>query len=950
MKKATIFILTLLLSVFSISTVMAQLNISGTVTESATGVPLPGANIVVKGTNLGTSTDLSGDFNLRLENFTEATLVVSFIGYKTQEITVSSSMSGLNIMMEEDVLKTSEIVVTGLSTSVKRRNLANSVGTISAKELIPAPAQTLERAFNGKIAGMTVRQNTGAPGGGISVNLRGTSTIQGSTEPLWVIDGVIVSNAAIQSGMDIITEAAGQGSRRPQGQPTNRIADINPNDIENIEILKGPSAAALYGSKASNGVIIITTKQGIAGKTTVDFSQQIGFNTILQKIGFYRYPGSVYVDYEDELYGETGLMTESTLSIRGGNESTKFYIGGLYQDEDSIVKKAGYRKSSGRININHTFSDRLRLSASTSFTRTESDRGITGNDNTLTSFGFSLAFLHSDVDLRQRADGSYPAPAFPSNPLQTRDLFINNEAVNRSISSLKLDWNLFRSQAQKLDFIMQTGVDFFSMKNTIISPPELYYEQIRGAANAGRSISGLTESTNSNLYLHLNYSYNPSTRLIFRTSAGLQFENQNVNNILVTSIGLLSTQTNVDQAASSTAGHNRIIQRERGFFIQEEVDFDDKIFLTAGLRGDASSSHGDTDKFFLYPKFSAAVRLSQYADLSSFADELKLRVAYGETGNSPPPFAKFTSLAQANTGGLLGTILPITLGSPTIKPERSKEIEVGLDATFLNENATLEFSYFRQNIEDLILIAQIPPSSGSPQKWGNLGEMRTQGVEISLGMNLIRKRNINWSSRINFFTFNTEITKLDVPSFTQGAFGLGLGTFQIKEGEDPHDIVLGSVTNVVGNESPDFQVSFNNTFSLLQKFELSFLWDWRQGGEVINLGMLLTDIGGTTDDFNTPAFDARGASGNYVESASYVKLRELSLTYSVPQSFISDMFAGQLSYIRLGIAGRNLLMFTDYRGYDPEVSQFGNLAVAHAVDTSPFPSARNFYFNISVGF
>ena len=448
----------------------------------------------------------------------------------------------------------------------------------------------------------------------------------------------------------------------------------------------------------------------------------------------------------------------------------------------------------------------------------------------------------------------------------------------------------------------------------------------------------------------MNYGYNASTSLNFRTSAGLQFENQNLNNILVTSTGLLSTQTNVDQAASSTASHNRIIQRERGFFIQEEIDFNDKIFLTAGLRADASSSHGDPDKFFYYPKLSAAVRLSQYADLSSFADELKLRVAYGETGNSPPPFAKFTSLAQANTGGLLGTILPITLGSPTIKPERSKEIEVGLDVTFLNENATLEFSYFQQNIEDLILIAQIPQSSGSPQKWGNLGEMRTSGVEISLGLNLIRKRNLNWSSRINFFTFSTEITKLDVPSFTQGAFGLGLGTFQIKEGEDPHDIVLGDVTNVVGNESPDFQISFNNSFSLFQRFELSFLWDWRHGGEVINLGKLLTDIGGTTDDFNTPAFDARGASGNYIEPAGFVKLRELSLTYSVPQSFISDMFAGQLSYIRIGIAGRNLLMFTDYTGYDPEVSQFGNLAVAHAVDTTPFPSARNFYFNISVGF
>ncbi|NIV92452.1 TonB-dependent receptor [candidate division KSB1 bacterium] len=970
MKRLYILMLALLISVFSAATVWGQgaaLEIEGTVTEELTGDPLPGANVALKGTNLGTATDANGVFSLRLPNFTEATLVASFIGYKTREITVTESTQNLNIVLEEDVLKVSEVVVTGLATSVKRRNLAHSVGTVSSKELIPAPTQTLERALSGKIAGVRISQNTGAPGGGIFVNLRGTSTLRGATEPLLVVDGVIISNAAIQSGIDIITEAPSQGNPSAQGQPTNRIADLNPNDIENIEILKGPSAAAIYGSKASNGVIIISTKQGIPGKTSIDVTQQIGFNSILKKLGTRRFAGDLFVDYEDELYGEKGLLAETTLSVRGGSERTQFYVGGLFQDEDGIIKNTEYKKYSGKVNVNHKISDRLRVSAFTLFSRTESDRGVTGNENAGgVSFGFTLAFLPSNVDLRPRPDGSYPPPpGFPlSNPLQTRDLLVNNEVVYRTIGSLKLDWNIVRTQTQNLDFILQTGADFFSMENEVISPPELFFEQIRGA-DAGRSIAGETESTLSNLYLHLNYSYTTPSNLFFRTSAGFQFENRNRNNVLVSSLGLLSTQTNVDQASSSSVQQAKEIQRERGFFVQEEIDLNENIFLTAGLRGDASSANGNTDKFFLFPKASASIRLSQYPfwqGLTSFVPEFKLRAAYGETGNLPPPTAKFTSLDQANIGGLGGVIQPQLVGAEDIKPERSKEIEVGFDATFFNENALLEFSYYRQNIKDLILVAEIPGSSGSTQKIDNLGEMRTQGVEVSLGVNPIRKKNLNWTSRVNFFTFDSEITELEVPRFFVSGFGLGLGQFLIQEGKSPHTIVaqVDEVGNFeeFGNETPDFQISFNNTLSFLGNVELSFLWDWRKGGEVINLGRLLTDLGGTTEDLDTPEGQERVAAATglgflsgipYVESGTYLKLRELSLSYSLPPSVVSNISRGQLSYIRFGLAARNLIMITDYEGYDPEVGQFGNIAVGRAVDVIPFPSSRSFYFNVALG-
>ncbi len=985
MKKLNVLILALLFSLFSMGAVFGQvLEISGTVTEVLTGDPLPGANIAVKGTNLGTAADRDGNFNLTLPNVNQTTLVVSFIGFFTQEVTVNQSSSSLNISMEEDVLKVSEVVVTGLATSVKRRNLANSVGTVSAKELIPAPAQTLERALNGKMAGIAISQNTGAPGGGINVNLRGTSTLTGSTQPLYVVDGVIMNNAAIQSGIDLISEASGVGSNRPQGQPSNRIADLNPNDVENIEVLKGSSAAAIYGAKASNGVIIITTKQGRPGKTKIDITQQVGFTSILNKLGFRKWDAQSAeaalpadpstgeiggaarlaqngnIDYEDLIYGEKGLLTESTISVRGGTDRTQFYVGGLVQDEDGIVKNTGYQKLSGRLNVNHKLSERIDLNVFTSFARTESDRSISGNENQAsTTLGFALAFQPAFQDIRPFRDdsGNLVYPAGPgSNPFQVVDLLVNNEKVYRTIGSFRLNWNLMRGQSQNLDFIVQGGADFYSAEHNVISPPELQFEAAKDASVRGERVLGQTESTNSNMYFHLAHSFTTSNSIIFRTQGGFQFENQNMNNVLVNSVGLIPSQSNVDQAASiENVVQTQTIQRERGFFIQEEVDLNEKIYLTAGLRGDASSANGDSDKYYLYPKASGSFRLSEFMDLSSIASEFKLRAAYGETGNLPASSNKFTSFTTSNIEGGSGLVLNLQRGLDTIKPERTKEIELGFDATLFSDNATLEFTYYRQNISNLILFNNLPPSSGFSTEVINGGKMRTDGIEISLGLTPIRNRNVTWTSRINFFTTDSEVTQLDVDPFEDQGFRLSLGQVQVQEGLSPHTIVGvdedGNKTTF-GNETPDFIMSFNNSFSFCN-FELSGLWDWQKGGDVVNLGLFLSDIGGTSEDFLTEAGQARadgvGGTGRFIEDASYLKLRELSLSYNLPRSLVNSLFNGQVSYLRLGVAGRNLIMITDYKGYDPEVGQFGNLAIGRSMDTFPFPSSRQFYFNVAFG-
>ena len=263
-----------------------------------------------------------------------------------------------------------------------------------------------------------IRRNTGAPGGGMSVNLRGVATIAGETQPLYVVDGIIVNNFSNQSGIDVISAATGAGSARPQGQPTNRIADINPSDIESIEVLKGASAAAIYGAKASNGVIIITTKRGSAGKTRVNFTQRVGSRSIMHKQGhrvftqdeaIAQYGEDIAslgndasgnwanrdIDYEDELYGETGQLRETSLSVSGGSQSTQFFLSGQYLDEGDIIINRGYKRVSGRANLDHRVNDKLKIGTSAYLTNTFSDRGITGNDNTNKSFNFSFGFTPS---------------------------------------------------------------------------------------------------------------------------------------------------------------------------------------------------------------------------------------------------------------------------------------------------------------------------------------------------------------------------------------------------------------------------------------------------------------------------------------------------------------------------------------------------------------------------
>jgi TonB-dependent SusC/RagA subfamily outer membrane receptor len=571
-----------------------QLEIDGKISDKQTGEPLIGANISIKGTNLGTVSDMEGKFHIKLPHYKSATLVFSYIGYKTITKKVKESQYDMKIEMEPDVLKTSEVVISGLASSVKRENAANSVATVSARELTEVPTQTLDGELSGKFAGVTVSATSGAPGGGFYVNLRGVGTINAESQPLYVLDGVILDNTATQSGVNAVTKATGGGSTNYQDNPVNRIADLVPDDIKSIEVLKGPSAAAIYGAKASNGVVIITTKQGTAGRSSFTFRQQFGVNVLAKKLGSRKFTaktakewfgevglkeflkGKTY-DHEEELYGRKGFVNQSSVGIGGGNQRSQYYISLFQRNDQGIIQNTGYSKQSARINLSHKVSERVDVKIFANYVHSSSDRGLTNNDNSGTSFGMALAGTPSFLNL-QPVNGVYPEnPFVASNPLQTAALMTNNETVDRTIVSGNARFNIVRTEKQLLDFTAVGGIDYYTQINKAVFPRELQFEKY--SSQPGTTILGETVSRNSNLYLNLIHNYFFTSDISFRTALGLQFESKNLNHTISVGEDVIIGQENIDQAASVTVDQNRIIQRDRGFFAQEEVSIKDIYFF-----------------------------------------------------------------------------------------------------------------------------------------------------------------------------------------------------------------------------------------------------------------------------------------------------------------------------------------------------------------------------------
>ncbi len=969
---------------------MAQFKASGTVRD-AKGEALIGATVLIKGTAIGTVTDENGAFELNVVS-EPATLVVSFTGFSETEVAVSKANANVSVVMEDGATELEEVVITGFATSVKRSNLANAVSTINAAALTGVTSQnTLDGALYGKFQGAEIRANSGAPGGGMSVKLRGVTSIFGDQQPLYIIDGVFIDNSTVSLGTDIVSAAAGGGNTSTnQDDASNRIADIDPEDIESIEILKGASAAAIYGSRAAGGVVIITSKKGQAGKSRVTVSQTVGAVRPLRLLGMREFDAAKIgaefsqadvdkfnqnglTDYEAELYDHTRYNTTTRADISGGSEKLNFYVGGTYKNEDGILQNTGYEKASVRLNIGYKFNRWLDLQATNNYINSTADRGFFNNSNTNTTIGYAMAFTRPWENLFPDENGVYPAlPSVGSNLLETPALITNREKVNRYIGGATFNVKLLENESSSLKAVLRAGVDQYTLRTTSIFPHELSYMRDEGTLE-GVSVSGNTVNSNTNLSAFLVYSYFTPGGITLRTQAGVTQEDFNKNTVYTTASGLNGSLTNVGQSANVGAFQNIQVQQDKGFFAQQEFNWNDRLIATVGIRGDKSSNNGDPNKINYYPKANLALNLDQFDfwtldDVNAF----KLRVAYGEAGRFANFADRFNLYDATSIGGRSGWVNNVLRGNSDVTPERQKELEYGTDISLMNSMVNLVFTVYNKEIDDLLLRAEVPNSSGFTTKVINAGALQNKGIEAGLSITPFKGKDLDWTVGVNFWKNKSKITRLDIPAFNVGGFAASLGQFRIEEGKSATQIIGtynpadctdcdpdGDGFKVYGNAEADFNMSFTNMLAY-KGFEFSFLFHWKKGGENINLSTLLFDLGALTWDYDDITLDPAGQlrngeyrptewfagnTGPWIEDAGYLRLREVGLYYNIPRSVFRDAFG-----MRLGVSGRNLINIFDYNSYDPEVSNFGGNVLANNVEVTPFPSSKRMNFHLTLRF
>jgi TonB-linked SusC/RagA family outer membrane protein len=959
--------------------------VTGTVLEEGSRTPLASAQVMVKGTTIGTLTRDNGSFTLQVPSG-DVTLTVRRIGYPLTDVRVPAATATIEVVLKRDVLNLDQVVVTGQATGISRRNLANSVASVSAEDLTKVSAQSIENAFQGKIAGAQISQSTGAPGGGNRMRIRGISSILGSAQPLYVIDGVIVSDVSIGSGTNKVTRAAGTTiSAVSQEAPVNRIADLNPNDVESIEVLKGSAAAAIYGSKASGGVIIITTKRGAVGAPKFSLRSGVGTATLAYRNGSRRFPSveaanaalgaaaaqfynpDVFIDYEDIAYGERPVNTETSLSMSGGSENTRYFVSGLFRNENGIVRNTFAKKAGVRVNLDQKIGDRINVQVGSELLRTGNDRGLFGNDNAGNSVAYTLTKVPSFLDLRPR-DGTYPVnPFYPSNPLQTIDLFQNDESVWRSITTGRVSVDAVQGERHKLQLIAYGGADVLNQKNVVFSPPELQYEPADGLP--GTSATSYTDNIQANVNLNAVHRWTPRSSLGITSQIGTQFERRTLGQTRASAQNLLGGLAVVTAGTVRDVDEQRLRVEDFGVFGQTEILWRERLLLTVGARADRSSNNGDTKKFFLFPKASASYRFPGLRP--GLVDELKLRVAYGETGNQPLYGQKFTGLDLSSIGGIGAFRVGTSRAAPDIRPERQREFEGGVDMALFTNRVTVELTGFQRDISDLLITRTLAPSTGFSSEISNGAEMRVVGLEASVGGFPILGEKFSWNSRVNWGMNRSEITSLPVPTFLLGA--PQVGAIRIEEGASATQIIGNDtlpqpggrvvVPVVIGDGNPDWNAGWSNELKY-GPVSLYALVDRQQGGMLANGTWRHYDLGQNSRDYDelTAAGQKIGevrrttylqVTRIYYQDASYTKLREVTMNYDLPIGLVQQL-TSRVEGARLSLSGRNLVTWTDFRGGDPEAQNFGGGGAPDAVqrnrEIAAYPPSRSFWLTLSVNF
>ncbi|GGH72213.1 TonB-linked SusC/RagA family outer membrane protein [Filimonas zeae] len=971
--------------------------------SDASHIPLSGASVTVKGTPQVTTTNAEGRFRLA-GVLPTAVLVITYKGYKSLEVPVNNQRT-LTITLEVDVNKLDDVVVVGYGTQRKAAT-TGAIASVKSADITQTPVVNVAQGLQARVSGVQITQNNAAPGGSISVRIRGTNSINGSSEPLYIVDGIQISNEAS------VTDAS-------------PLSTINPNDIESVEVLKDASATAIYGARGANGVVIISTRRGKNGPTRVQLETYQGIQQVTKTIdmlnaaGFAKLENEVYnaaiyinpdslgkgIDWQDLLFRDA-IIQNYQLSVSGGSEKTQFSISGNYFNQDGIIINSNFKRYSLRLNIDHKISDRFRMGATVLGSYSINNTiptGATGLDGLATASIVGAALGAPPTLQPYREDGSiYPfSDQFNGryrevvNPLGMAEV-LNQKAIKRNMANLYAEAKITAGLTYRASFnadLSSTLADRYS--------PLYILGSLEKNSSSGSAYKG---NSNGTALLHesiLTWQRNLGEHSLKVTGVwGTQKNTGNSNSIEASGFpNDVTTNEAIGLAVNRTVGSYRTEERLDSYMGRLNYGFKNRYFIDVTMRYDGASKFGENNKYGFFPAVSAAWRIIDEPLLQrqDFFSDLKLRGSYGVTGNAAA-IGPYNSLALVGSGSNYQFNHIYTIGvSPTGIPnkdlrwEKSTQLDVGVDLSILNNRLSFIADYYHKRTDDLLFVRNLPYSSGYQSVTGNFASIENKGLELSVSARILEKA-VKWTVNGNI-TFNRNklinladnVKEYVVNNYVVLQTGQPLGIYKtyvfdgiyqtgetIMEGSGSRtggvkvaDVVKdGRITAddqvITGNANPSFIFGFSTNLSY-RKFDFSAFVSGVQGNDLYNLSRYTFEnplgqrnvVAGMSNRWSPTNAANEYVSGyqggrlpitnRFVEDGSFVRVKNITLGYTLPR-------IKGVSNIRVYLSGNNLFTFTRYSGYDPEVNAFGGSNTQVGIDNLVYPMSRSYLAGVQFTF
>ncbi|MDC1105962.1 TonB-dependent receptor [Prolixibacteraceae bacterium] len=995
-----LFMGTMLLLFFFIGgSVFAQsITVTGSVND-AKGEKLPGVTIVVSGTNTGTITDFDGNYSLNIKGIEKPILKFSYVGFTTQEIAVAGKTK-VDVTLEESAISLNEVVAVGYGV-MKKSDITGATVGVKSEDIVKANTSTVNEALQGKMAGVTVSTNSGAPGGDIKIRIRGGNSLKGNNNPLVVIDGF----------------AGGS------------LKELNPNDIESLEVLKDASATAIYGSRGANGVILVTTKSGKAGGFKINYDGYYGQQSIAKKldvldaatyaevvnakkaafkmgpkytqeeIDMFRKKGGH--NWQDEIYTNAPVQNHS-LSLSGGTEKMRFLFSGQYLDQDGIMKNSNYNRMNYRMNFEADLSEKMKFKANLSGYKTEQQKyslvwpsGTPPTD----ALVFEPTLPIYDVN------GEYTVSQFPTVNNPIADINENNRQGERTNSTINA--SLSYQLTKHLTLSVSGGYSMDNSNNYGFNNKYTYSGRGREKGNASNSYKKTWQNTNMLSYINTIGDHSLNVTLVNE----LNGSESNSNGFSASDFFLNRGYYDLSYAGLANSYSTNFTNRWGlvSYLARANYSFKGKYMFTGSIRADGSSKFAKNHKWGYFPSASFAWRISEEGFLadSDVIDNFKLRVGYGQTGSQATSPYRSRSLIKPGADYAFDGenknigMAVVYYDSPELSWETTAQTNLGVDLSVLDGLFNITADYYFKETTDLILSIDVPYVSGFAKELKNLGVLQNQGIDLSLGVNL-GKRDFNYNGtftatrnvqelmsldgldEIPFSRSSGLISKAIIGRPTGEFYGFDyLGVWKSNQAEEaksfgakPGDPRFadtnedGKITTadktIIGNATPDWYLGFSNNFSY-KNFDMSVMFTATLGQQVFNyvkaraMGVANTDpvdpdiLNRWTPENENTNIPAMGPSNRakdqalssmFIEDASFIRLKNITLGYSLSPNALKSL---GISRLRLYGSLQNAFVFTNYTGYDPEVSS-GTSDMTPGYDVAPYPTARVWNLGVNISF